>query len=133
MTILDKDKRTLERIPHEMSEGCYLKHGSPILCIVTVFGISHRIVEVLVTCFIWSDFPIGDIQDLDLIILCHSQSVDGLINEELLHLSARRCARNIRGWLNNSFLQWWKGRIRPPIEWPTISPELNPIDFFLRG
>ena len=38
----------------------------------------------------------------------------------------------VRRYLDNKSPENWVGR-GGPVEWPALSPDLNPCDFFLRG
>jgi hypothetical protein len=40
--------------------------------------------------------------------------------------------RNAREFLNNNYTNRWIGR-RGPIAWPARSPDLNPLEYYLRG
>ena len=40
--------------------------------------------------------------------------------------------RNVRDYLNESFPNRWLGR-GGPVTWPTMSPDLAPLDYYLRG
>jgi hypothetical protein len=42
-------------------------------------------------------------------------------------------ARQVRTWLNENFEDRWMGRNSPNMPWPSRSPGLSPMDFFLWG